>query len=69
MTKKDFIVVAAIINRCIKSSEARQDYMAREGIREVARDLAYGFAGINPRFDSSKFYEACGLKAKDVPIC
>ena len=48
MTKKDFIAVAEIIRE--------------HGNAQIARELASVFQQKNPRFDSQRFLEACGVK-------
>ena len=48
MTKKDFIAVAEIIRE--------------HGNAQIARELAKVFKQQNPRFDTVRFLEACGVE-------
>lgn len=48
MTKKDFIAVAEIVRE--------------HGNAQIARELAKIFLQQNPRFDSQRFLDACGVK-------
>ena len=58
LTKRHFEQVANII----KGQHPHADgAAARESLRAVTLKLADLFRGENPRFDSQRFYEACGL--------
>ena len=63
MTKKDFIAVAEIIrehgNIFIGSSF---DDGAKFAANRIARELAKVFKQQNPRFDTVRFLEACGVE-------
>lgn len=50
-TKKDFIAAAKIISAISEKSEKQQ----------VADNFVLIFKNQNQRFDSAKFYKACGL--------
>lgn len=56
MTRKDYVVIAAII----RSNMDRANEDERWRLQVVADELASAFAAENPRFDTDKFLEACG---------
>ena len=56
-TKRDFVAVAAIIKR--QAHEAHVEELNVLG--RVARDLAAMYRADNGRFQSGRFFEACGL--------
>ena len=65
-TKKDYIQLA----RCIKAlvsevpepeSNAQFDMGKMYAVRFIAMDMTLRFKLDNPHFDTSKFYDACGL--------
>lgn len=58
MTKKDYIAIAEIIDRC---RVYRAHTEGAEGIIDVAEDLASYFAKENPNFDKKRFLAACGV--------
>jgi len=67
MTKKDYELIAQSIWRSgyIKDKNwVRQ--LAREKMRRlIAIDLVSSFENENPRFDSSNFFEACGVEVAE----
>lgn len=64
MTKKDFIAVAEIVynNGNILSIDEKFDEGAKFAANRIARELAAVFQQKNPRFDSQRFLQACGVK-------
>lgn len=67
MTKKDFILVASAINaqRYALGMDNKQSQTALDELTQV---LAGRFADVNPRFDSTKFYQACGFVSDYKPF-
>jgi len=64
MTKKDFIVIAEIVREHgnIFSHNCSFDDGAKFAANRIARELAIIFKQQNPRFDSQRFLDACGVK-------
>lgn len=64
MTKKDFIAVAEIIREHgnIFSHNCSFDDGAKFAANRIARELAKVFKQQNPRFDTVRFLEACGVE-------
>lgn len=56
MTKKDYIVIAAIID------SAQAEHGSSDGLDDVAKELAAYFKRDNSRFDHDRFMEACGME-------
>ena len=56
MTRKDYVVIASAL-----LSLHREGIIGKRIITEVALTLANYLKKNNPRFDKSKFVEACGL--------
>lgn len=62
LTRKDFKAVAEIIaQRKPSFTTSREDIGKMTACRYLAIDLADYFAAQNPRFDRSRFMQACGL--------
>ena len=60
MTKKDYILIASILEQ--KFSEVRgKNYEASIAVRSIVDRLATGFKDNNPRFQVEKFLSACGI--------
>jgi hypothetical protein len=57
MTRKDFELIA----RVIKAQRAPHNDSAT--LDELTREFAYALEETNPRFDTHRFIEACGVKA------
>ncbi len=58
MTRKDYVMIAEIINRNSTSgNESTYIQFAR-----MAEDLATELQNDNPRFDRDRFLTACGVK-------
>lgn len=69
MTRKDYKLIAEVLNRAYKSKLETEDETGQIDeedpccvIFAVAVQLANEFAQENPRFDRAKFLEACGVK-------
>ena len=64
MTKKDFIAVAEIIREHgnIFSHNCSFDDGAKFAANRIALELAKVFKQQNPRFDTVRFLEACGVE-------
>lgn len=63
MTKKDFVAVAEIIynHGNILSLDEKFDEGAKFAAAKIARELAAVFKQKNPRFDTQRFLDACGV--------
>lgn len=62
MTKKDFELIASIINRA-------KDYELKDtNFKDVCLIFALTYARLYPRFNKEKFLKACGIK-KDWWVC
>lgn len=61
MTKKDFIAVAKIIRELGQLNRDFDDE-AKFTANRIARELAKVFKQQNPRFDTVRFLEACGVE-------
>lgn len=57
MTKKDYILIATAINREYRYRSDDSD--CRNGVVGVAHVLADALGDENPRFDKTRFLEAC----------
>lgn len=55
MTRKDFVLVAGVIKNHAKDGNA-------QAINALALDFAVRFKKVNPRFDTVRFLDACGLE-------
>lgn len=62
MTKKDYILIAEVIERANKNWEETQEENPLVVIMGITRMLATQLALENPRFDKSKFLEKCRVK-------
>ena len=54
MTKKDYILIAAILNK-----HAKHEYFAETLFDDVIADFAEALKKENSSFDKEKFYKAC----------
>lgn len=54
MTKKDFELIATILNK-----HAKHEYFAETLFDDVIADFAETLKKDNPLFDKEKFYKAC----------
>ncbi len=54
LSRKVYEVQAAIIKKHVPKA-------GRDACYEIATDIANYFANDNPRFDRTRFFEACGL--------
>ena len=72
MTKKNYTAVAAVVkyevdylDRCAEGKQNTQVIAelrsARSAVERVALDLSHYFASDNPRFNTHKFKDACGV--------
>lgn len=59
MTKKDYIKIAAVLKDMINETGPRADPHATLAI--CCTELAKVFAADNPRFDRTRFLNACGV--------
>lgn len=57
MTRKDYIAIAA----AIKASQMPATNETEASLRELAIRLCSIMANDNPRFDRTKFLDACGV--------
>ena len=75
MTRKDYVMIAETIRELLGDIERESGPMAvcdrtralmageHLGVRHVAKRLADQLRQDNPRFDRTRFIEACGLTA------
>jgi len=59
-SKKDYVEMAKIINDLLHNDAIRISVDNKVIVAEIARHIAKLFTD-NPRFDSERFYLACGL--------
>lgn len=73
MTRKDYVLIAAAINKAhlfastdgmtvAESAEYCSHKFRETAYREAARALADALGNENPRFDRGRFLTACGVK-------
>jgi hypothetical protein len=62
MTRKDYKLIAEVLNRATKNWEEFQEENPSVVIAGISAMLATQLAQENPRFDRSKFLTACGVK-------
>ena len=60
MTKKDYILIAASI-KAQRGFSTQPKCLTEEILDGLAHRLAAVLASYNPRFDSARFLEACGV--------
>ena len=69
MTRKDYVMIAETIRELLgdidRESPGMREVLTGErmGVASVARRLAEQLRQDNPRFDRTRFIEACGLTA------
>lgn len=61
MTRKDYVLIAEVIKTQIELSLKFGEDDARYGAENIALDLASKLSQDNPRFDRSRFLQACGV--------
>lgn len=75
MTKKDYELIAGVINNLYSKYEVLEQYhrkvdeptsafsykRAQEAVHQVALDLGLKLKNDNDKFDRDKFYRACGI--------
>jgi hypothetical protein len=61
MTRKDYVLIAQVIKAQIDMSNKFQEELSKVGAQNIAYDLAWKLSEDNPRFDRSRFLEACGV--------
>lgn len=59
MTKKDYELIAGVLKRY---NDANNGNMFEDILHDVSYDFATALQEENPKFDSNKFLEACGIK-------
>ncbi len=59
MTKKDYVVIAAVLDRIRLDFD--MDGEDTVSLSLVAEELATALADTNPRFDRARFLTACGV--------
>lgn len=62
MTKKDYIIIAHVIANYVAVCKNVDDVETEKFLNKMVADMCEEFANHNPRFDSSKFTKACGLR-------
>lgn len=62
MTKKDYELIARVLNDTNKFQQDFIEVSARQVLDQVAANLATQLEAENPLFDRTKFLKACGLE-------
>jgi len=65
MSRKDFLAIAAVIKDQIdraKDHEGGRDESRHFASVQIAQGFARHAASVNFRFDTKRFYSACGIK-------
>lgn len=57
-TRRDFRLAADSIRRQFEQARTERE---KDIVRKLAEDMAGNFRASNPRFDRSRFYDACGF--------
>lgn len=65
MTKKDYIIIAHVINNYVATCNNVDDPQTLMFLSHLCQDLAQEFTKDNPRFDEIRFYVMCGIANKD----
>ncbi len=65
MTKKDFQLIAEVLNDVITGGALCMD--SEDDQRDLVRQFADALATTNPQFNREKFATACGIKDIDKP--
>ena len=63
MTRKDYILIAAALERSkpLPIANPKMDAVRRSVFEMAARNIADALAQDNPRFDRERFLKACGV--------
>lgn len=61
MTRKDYKLIAEVLNRATKNWEEFEEEIPSVVIAGISAMLATQLAQENPRFDRARFLEACGV--------
>lgn len=59
MSRKDYVAIAAAIK---KFTDIYDDEVSKEVVTGVSHNIANVFSDDNPRFDRSRFLQACGVE-------
>ena len=62
MTRKDYKLIAGVLNNAIKNWEGFDQERPEEVVSMIAKTLSSQLIQDNPRFDRAKFLDACGVK-------
>jgi hypothetical protein len=62
MTRKDYKLIAGVLNHAIKNWEGFDQERPEEVVSMIAKTLSSQLIQDNPRFDRAKFLDACGVK-------
>jgi len=63
MTRKDYVIIADAIKGAFNyEKDFNQDEESARVVKYVAHTLALSLQFDNPRFDSARFLDACGVK-------
>lgn len=63
MTRKDFQLIADVLNDCRESYADANADAGTQAIETVAECFALRLRATNPRFDRDRFLRACGVDA------
>ena len=61
LTRKVYEQIAASVKKSVDKADTTLDTNLYQFAVDMASELADYFAGENPRFDRTRFFEACGL--------
>lgn len=60
MTKKDYQLIAGVLKQSLADDQAIMQ-LHQNALTATAKAMAEALAAENPRFDRTKFLEACGV--------
>lgn len=63
MTKRDYILIAAVIHHEADEARTRKDITALASVSHIARYMSAKLSHDNPRFDVDRFLSACGVES------
>lgn len=59
MTKKDYVIIAKVLNDFIATSVVDNEQVPIGHVKNLMDSLTYSLSLDNPRFDKLRFVEAC----------
>jgi len=61
MTRKDYILIARVLNQFLHASSFVEKLTPKEAVKTIIIDFSIALKKDNQRFDLVKFEKACGL--------